>query len=34
MDRGAWWPTVPRIAELDMTKVTQHACMVTLCLTF
>ena len=26
MDRGVWWATVPRVAELDMTEVTRHAC--------
>jgi len=26
-ERGAWWATVHRIAELDMTEATQHACM-------
>ena len=26
MNRGAWWATVHRIAELDMTEVTWHAC--------
>ena len=24
MDRGAWWATVCRVAELDTTEVTQH----------
>ena len=24
MDRGAWWATVHRVAELDMTGTTQH----------
>ena len=27
MDRGAWRATVHRVAELDMTEVTEHACM-------
>ena len=26
MNRGAWWATVHRIAELDTTEVTWHAC--------
>ena len=26
MDRGAWWATVHRIAESEMTEVTEHAC--------
>ena len=25
MDRGVWWATVYRVAELDMTEATQHA---------
>ena len=25
MDRGAWWATVHRVTESDMTKVTWHA---------
>ena len=25
MDRGAWWATVHRVAELDTTEATQHA---------
>ena len=25
MDRGAWWATVHRVAELKMTEATQHA---------
>ena len=24
MDRGAWWATVHRVAELDTTEATQH----------
>ena len=28
MDRGAWWATVHRVVELDMTEVTLHACMI------
>ena len=28
-DRGAWWATVHRVAELDMTEVTQQASMYT-----
>ena len=28
MDRGAWWVTVQGCKELDMTEVTQHACIV------
>ena len=27
MDRGAWRATVHRVAESDMTEVTEHACM-------
>ena len=27
MDRGAWWATVPRIAESDMTEATEHTGM-------
>ena len=27
MDRRAWWATLHRVAESDMTEVTQHACM-------
>ena len=27
MDRGAWKATVHGVAQSDMTKVTQHACM-------
>ena len=27
MDRGAWKATVNGVAQSDMTKVTQHACM-------
>ena len=27
MERGVWWVTVQRIAESDMTKVTQHSAM-------
>ena len=27
MDRGAWWALVHEVAELDMTKVTEHKCM-------
>ena len=26
MDRGAWWTTVRRVTESDMTEVTSHAC--------
>ena len=26
MDRGAWWATVHRVTELDMTEVNQHEC--------
>ena len=26
IDRGSWWASVHRIAELDITEVTQHAC--------
>ena len=26
MDRGAWWATVHRIAESEMTEVTEHVC--------
>ena len=26
MDRGAWWATVHRVTELDMTEVTAHVC--------
>ena len=25
MDRGAWWVIVHRVAESDMTEVTEHA---------
>ena len=25
MDKGAWWVTVHRVTELDMTEVTEHA---------
>ena len=25
MDRGAWWATVHRVAESDMTKATKQA---------
>ena len=28
MDRGAWWATVHRVAESDMTEVAQHACHI------
>ena len=27
MDREAWWATVHRITESDMTEVTEHACL-------
>ena len=27
MDRGAWWAAVHRVAELDTTTATSHACM-------
>ena len=27
MDREAWWATVHRITESDMTDVTEHACL-------
>ena len=27
MDRGAWWATVHRVAELDTAEATEHACM-------
>ena len=27
MDREAWWATVYRITESDMTEVTEHACL-------
>jgi len=27
MDRGGWWATVHRETELDMTEVTEYACM-------
>ena len=30
MDRGAWWATVQRVAESDMTEVTEHAHIHTL----
>ena len=26
MDRGAWWATVHRVIESDMTEATWHAC--------
>ena len=26
MDRGAWWATIHRVTELDMTEVTAHVC--------
>ena len=26
IDKGSWWASVHRIAELDITEVTQHAC--------
>jgi len=26
IDRGSWWASVHRVAELDTTEVTQHAC--------
>ena len=28
MDRGAWWATVHRVAESDMTEVAQRACHI------
>ena len=28
MNRRGWWTTVHRIAESDMTEVTEHACMI------
>ena len=28
MDRGAWWATVHRLTESDMTEATQHTCTV------
>ena len=27
VDRGAWWATVHRVAESDMTEATSHTCM-------
>ena len=27
VDRGAWWAAVHRVAELDTTTATSHACM-------
>ena len=29
MERGAQWATVPGVAEMDTTEVTQHICMET-----
>ena len=26
-DKGAWWATVHRVAELDTTEATEHTCM-------
>ena len=26
INRGSWWASVHRVAELDTTEVTQHAC--------
>ena len=26
MDRGAWWATVHRVSESDMTEATWHTC--------
>ena len=28
-DRGAWWAIVHRAKELNMTEVTEHACLLT-----
>ena len=32
IDRGAWWATVHRVTELDMTEVTSHTHTHVLCI--